>query len=453
MAPTFSQLDGRNVVRTLTAGALTQLYRSSAFVRAATTDVDGVPLDRSFEKGEYTSIRRIKDYGVAEDYDPRSGSDAAIYDAEYVIVPLILDRLFTKGHPIYSSDAQVDTYVADYSVTVGGTITKAFDNYLYTRGFRDWTAFPASGAVYMADCPPVQLVFQENSSGALQAFGDNHLLDAQRVLAKNEIAASNNLYGRISVDACRGISADSTLVTGFAGAMAPGMSGSAIITDGIGLGVEFMRRGFNVASSNAITGQTATADIGDSAATAAISAVAADTSVFFSADTTIGTSNAVRGAVRITLGTTNNLAAGVAVGKICRLGASNGAAQAYGVILRVDAANKYVWCVPYSSGGVILSAAEITTGSGRFSIPAINSVNPFYHKEHLLFATRLLKSPSSGSGAIMQYAYNPERLPGVITQTFQGSYNVNQLRENLRGTLLTGAKPSDERKAVLALAA
>lgn len=449
MAPTFATLETSAVVRTLAAGSLTQLWRNASFVRAGVTDAKGVPLSTSFEKGENVKIRRPKDPGLAQDYDPRSNVDAISYDTEYVVTDITLRYLLTQGFRVYSHDANVKQYVNEFSEVVGGSIRRSFDNALYSDGFRDWTRLPSTGTVFLGTNAPTQIVYSESAAGVMNAFGDTVLTAASATLDRAEVP-SEGRYGRVTPDSGLGIERDATLVTGFAGSMASSSPGTNIIVDGIPVGMDFNRRMFSIAKSNAVTGQAAVTNIGDGAATSTVSAAVADTTVFFQADTSYAGSNVPAGAVRLTIGTTAALNAGVAVGTICRLGATNAPALAYGVILRVDSVGKFVWTIPYNSDGVLLTAAQIP-GSTVFSIPRIGAVNPFFHQEHLVYATRLIEMPSPGSGAYGAYAVDPQTR--VAMQVLKGSYQINQFREGLRGSILCGVAPSDSRKAVLALAA
>jgi hypothetical protein len=448
--PTFSQLETSQVVRTLATGSTSQLFRLASFVRSGTTDVGGVPLKSAFEKGEQTRIKRIKDFGAAQDYDPRSGVDAQSQDAEYTFTPLTLDKLFVKGHPVYSQDAQAKTYCEDFFQTIGGALRLSFDDYLYERGFTDWTALPTVGTVQMASNPTIQIVYEEDATGQLVSFGDNVLTAAGTTLDRNEVPSDGKRYGRISPDAGLGIDRSTTLVTGFAAASASSQPGNTIISDGIPMDMDFQRRGFNIAKTVAVKGRNASTNIGDGTATSTVTAAVTDTTVFFNGDKSVGGVNVPLGAVRLTIGVAApSLNASVAVGQICRLGAVNAPALAYGVILRVDLLGKFVWVVPYSANGIPLVAAQIP-GATVFSIPRIGSVNPFYHAEHLVYATRLLSSPSEGSGAYSAAGVDPTGK--IVSQVFKGGYQVNRLRESMLGTLLCGAAPSDHRKSVLALA-
>jgi len=444
MAPTFGRLDQADVVLALANGTLAQLYRFASMPTMGTTTLEGTDLSTYFEKGQQITMSRPRLTGEAEDYDPRSGVDASSSEPGNVIVDLILERLFTQGYPVYSHDADPARYVRDYSEVTGDSITRAADNYLYNKGFRTW-AVPASGVVRIGKHPPFALVWDETSGGALEPFSDDMLVSAKAVLGTADVPDVGRA-ARLSPNAIAALEKDGVLVTGFAGAMAPGMSGSQIVTSGVPMQVDVERRGFMIRGSNAVTGQAAVADLADGTPTEPISAVVADTTQFllddYAADTPAG-------AVRITVGATDPLAASVAVGKIVRLGPSSSAAKAYGVILRVDAANKYIWTIPYAADGSKLIAAQIIAGTDVVSIPAIGSVNVAAHREHLAYAARLLTPPSPGSGAIAQAAFN-FRL-GLVMQVLRGSYNVNQFKEGIRSAMLFGATPRHAQMGVLML--
>jgi len=442
MAPTFGDLDSRNVVKALAAGSTTQLYRKAKFAQAGVTSLEGDDLNKYFQKGEATSIKRPRNTGDADDYDPRSNVDAPTVEAGYVLSNLILDRLFTKGFPVYSHDADVATYIRDYSQTTGGAIRKSVDDYLYIRGFRTWS-LPATGTVRIGAHAPIQIVADETSGGVLTNFSDTHLRAADEILFRNDVPQAGR-YARLSPTARNNFLGDVTLVSGFAGAGAQTIPGTQIVVNQDSE-MDVPRRSFMVGGSNAITGQSAVADLGDGTATETISASVADTTVFFNDDLS---GSVPLGAVRLTLGIAGTVNAGVAVGRIARIALSGAPATAYGVILRVDTANKFVWLVPYSMSGRVLPAAAITT-SHIFSIPDIPSVNTASHKEHLVYASRLLSEPAPGEGAVADRAIDPEL--GIIVQVFKGSYNIHQFKGGIRSATLMGAVPSDHRKAVLML--
>lgn len=444
MTATFGQLDQKDVQLALAGGASSQLYRYTKFPQSGVSELQGDALSRYYERGEQISIRRVRLSGDAEDFDPRGGGSANSQEPGYVITPLTLEHLFTKGFPIYSSDANVPTYIRDFSETSGSAIGKSTDDYFYDRGFRDWTKLPTAGAVRLGGHAPIQVVTEETSGGALTDFNDKHLRNADEVLFTNDVPTTGR-YARLSPSARNSFLGDTTLVSGFAGAMAPQQAGAAIL-NGVAMDTEVERRGFMTCGSNAVTGQSAVPDLGDGTATDDVSAYDADTTIFFD-DDQIG--DIPVGAVRCTLGVTAALNAGIAIGKIARLGPDAGTATAYGVILRVDTANKFVWLVPYSPGGKKLEAAQLSVATDKFGIPAIGSVNTAHHREHLVYASRLLRPPTSGAGAVAVTAPVPN-LP-MLMQIFQGSYDVNKFSESIRAAMLVGATPSDHRKAVLML--
>lgn len=444
---TFGSLDTTAAVKMLADGSLFQLYRSSAFATGAVTTLENRDLASYFEKGQSISMVRPKDIGVAQDYDPRTNTDATISDVSHVIVTLTLEKLFTAGFRKYSHDADVERYVRDYSMSTGGAVRKSFDDYLYNTGFRTWS-LATSGDVYLSKNPPVQIVWRD-TNGTLNDFGDDLLLSAGGTLSSGDVPESDR-FARLSARAAQS----------YLGAITP-VGGSALTEGRIQLGQQmliespymmrdFSMRGFAVRGSNAVTGQDAVSDLGDGVAFepigAAVAATGADEFFFEDqvSDTTVG-------AVQLTVTQTAALDASVAVGKIARIGVNNGTTKAYGVILRVDSANKFVWLVPYTANGEILPIASITTGTDEFSVPAIGSVNVGYHREHLAFATRLLDPPDPGEGAVAEPAVDLDT--GLTMQVFKGSYNVHQFSGGIRTACLCGAVPTDLRKGVLMLSA
>jgi hypothetical protein len=449
---TFNNLEAptSKIVQALAAGVGMQLWMGSSIVRSLSTGVAGIPINQYFNKGDVTYIKRIKDAGAAQDYDPRSGVDATTLDAEYTTFPLTLERLFTKGYAAYAGDALVNQYMQDCSEAIGGGIRASVETYAYTKNFRDYSTIPTVGTANLDAIPPLMITWRETSTGLLDVFGDDHLLDAAKILDKLRVPF-NSRYGRVSPDAGRGIESNTTLVTGFAGAQADGLAGRSIITDGIALDTDFMRRGFSIAKSNAITGQLQVPNIGDGTATSTVTAAVPDTTIFMAGDTSVGGVGIPVGAVRLTIGVAApTLNAGVAVGTIARLGAVGLPALAYGLIIRVDPAGKFVWIMPCNAGGSLLVAAQIPAAT-VFSIPAIGSVNPFYHSEAAMFTSRLLTMPTPGSGAYCEYAIDPQTQ--LVSQVFKGAFNVHQFKEGVRGASLVGTKPADWRKGALALAA
>ena len=446
---TFANAEQSTVVKALADGSLFQLYRSSAFATAATTTLGGRDLNTYFEKGQSVSLLMAKDYGEAQDYDPRTNTDATTNDTDYLPVTLTLEKLFTSGFRVYGSDTQVERYVRDYSLSTGGAVRKSFDNYLYNTGFRTWT-LAASGDITLGGHPPTTVAFTETSGGVLAEYGD--ALHRAGGAALNEVdVPESGRYARLSPRAAESLMGAITPVTGSALTEGNIALGQQLLQEPSYMSRDFMMRQFMTRGSNAITGQDAVADLGDGVAFEPISAVAAATGADEFIDGNQSTVTQA-GAVRVTVNQTAALAAGVAVGAIGRIG-PNGSTAAdvnYGVILRVDSANKYVWMIPYNSKGQKVAAVDVNTAY-NFSVPAIGAVNVGYHIEHLAFATRLLTEPTPGSGAIVERSTDQDT--GLVMQVFKGSYNVHQFKEGIRTACLCGAVPTDFRKGVLLLSA
>jgi hypothetical protein len=218
---------------------------------------------------------------------------------------------------------------------------------------------------------------------------------------------------------------------------------------GMTQGMFIPRASFLFGVSNSITGQTGVADMGDTTATEPVSAFTQDTTVFFDGDVAGGTTPL--GAVRVTIGVTAALSGSVAVGQIARLGPDAGAATAYGVILRVDAGNKYVWLVPYNAKGQKLTAAQLSTSTDKIGIPAIPYVNTAHHREFLVFGSRPFKQPAPNSGGIVASQTLPQY--GVTVNATIGPYNALGLKQDRLIGLLTGCRASDHRKAAFMLSA
>lgn len=432
VTPTYGALEA--LYTTVAASTLTQLYRQSFFLKAIATQFN----DRSyFEQGETITIRRPKDLGEAEEYDPRGGTDATLVEPGHVITPLKLEKLFTRGFPTYSHDSNLELYINDYSSSSAGAIRKSVDNYLYNTGFRNYN-IPAAGTVEYASNPPLTVIVKEDSNGNIQPFAKELLLDADAVLESRNVP-SGNRFVALSVTAKANFLGETVLAHHLT------ESNIALMEQGLPMGALTNAYGFQCGGSNAIAGQAAVSDVGGSSPTNTINAIADDTTLFLEGDTFAATP---LGAVQITLGTTP-LPPEVAVGQIARIGVSNAAATAYGIILRVDSTTGNIWLVPCAGNGKKLAAANITPGTDLFSIPKIGSVNVAYHREHLVFASRLLNPPSVGSGAQALIAVDSSS--GLVLQLFRGSYEINRFRESQRLAFLCGAKASDYRKSVLIL--
>ena len=242
MPPVYGALDASTVVKTLAAASLTQLYRSSFFARAAVTEFNDQQL---FEKGQATSISRPKDSGTADDYDPRSGTDAGSTEPGNVIINLTLERLFTKGFPVYSHDADPARYIRDYSQSNAGALRKSFDNYLYNTCARTYS-IAASGAVNYAANAPIQIVASAGAS-SFNAFDSDTLINAGTVLNSRDVPGDGR-YVALSSAAAGAFLGDAVLVEGFTATAA----GSAtLLQGGMGSGVMVNRYGFMTGLSNA----------------------------------------------------------------------------------------------------------------------------------------------------------------------------------------------------------
>jgi hypothetical protein len=443
-APTFGALDAKTIQLRLAQASLTQVFRNATMTQIGATVLGNDPLNQYFDVGDTVTVRRVKDSGAADEYNPRSGSDAPSAEPGYVTGQIVLEKLFTKAYPVYSHDANIASYLSDYAVSTGMAIKKSIDDYFYNR-FRTWSLV-GSGAENIDVHPPTGVSWKENSSGVLQGFSRDNLLYAGLILDQNEVPSTNR-KARIGAVAKTSFLSDAIAVVGEPGAYAGSSPGTSLINTGLPIGTDIYRDGFLVSGSNAVTGQTAVADLGDGDATEPLATAADDTTVFFKGD--LATSTPL-GAVEFTIDQTAALNAGVAVGKIARIGAGNATAIAYGVILRVTAATKKVWLVPYGPTGNIIPAATFTT-SHSFSVPAIREVNVAAHTEALLYASRAILPPSADSGAVSASVF--EAQTGLILQVLKGTYQINQFKETIRSAVLLGAKMTDYRKACLMLSA
>ena len=434
--PTYNILDRPEVQLTLAARTLLQLYISSFFAKAAVTEFNGAG---QFSHGEQISIRRPKDSGEAEEYDPRNVGRNAALESEpgEVIIPLTLEKLYTRGFPVYSTDANVDRYTADYSESNGAALRKSADNYLYETGFRVYDV-SATGTVQYANSSPLQLVWFEDADGNLLPMNRQHLVRGNSTLKESEVPTEGR-YAALSPTSVGDLFGDAPTDEGESGAIA---GGAGLLSNGLPQGQFINRHGFMVGNSNAIQSQDEVAEVSSTNPTVAIASVADDTTVFFQEDMAALTP---LGCVKITLGAAPTVNFGV--GHIARIGASGATATAYGVVLRITGND--VFLVPYAPKGRKLVAAQITPGTDVFSVPAIANLNVGYHKEHLAFATRLLRPPSNNSGATMTPVSDPDS--GLTMQMIKGSYDVNRFKESCRVALLMGATATDYRKAVLML--
>lgn len=435
--PTYNILDNPAVQLTLVARSLLQLYRSSFFLKAAVTEYNAQGM---FEHGEQISITRPKDSGEAEEYDPRNigGNPAVSQEPGYVKVSLSLDKLYTRGFPVYATDANSARYTEDYGSSTGAALRKSADNYMYETGFRVYDV-AATGTVQYSKNAPIQIVWFENPVGELLKANRQHLVRADAVLKKADVPAENR-YAALSPTSVGDLFANSPTDEGESGALA---GGAGLLSKGLPQGSYIDRHGFMVGNSNAIQTQFEVDEVEGTNPTVAIATVDNDVTFFFAEDLATITP---LGCVRITVGAA--LTTNIAVGQIARIGAIGSEATAYGVILRIDGQDVYL--VPYSSRGIKLVAQQLTPGTDVLSVPEIANINVAYHNEHLAYASRLLRPPSNGSGATMTPVSDSDT--GITMQMIKGSYQVDAFKESCRMALLIGAVATDSRKAVLIIA-
>ena len=423
---------------------LTQLNRLSVFTSAGMGDFEP---QGTWEVGNTVKFRRPR-ISEAVEYDPRTGTGLTLTQPGYITGELTLESLLANGFPIYSSDYRVDQYIQDFSNQMSLSIGVKFDTNLYNK-FR--TPIHAStGEVGYAANPPIACVAAESSSGQLTDFNRQVLVNAGTVLDRENTPPTER-YALLSSTAKGAYIGESIPVeAGYVEALA---GGAGMLTNGMPVGQFTMRHGFMVGSGNVIGSQTAVDDLDSTAgnsASVAISAAVADTAnggnpFFVKSDYTTPTP---LGAIVLTLTTTGALQ-NVAVGQVARIGAANATAKAYGVILRVDVANKKVWLVPFSVKGLQLTAPQINTSTDLFSVPEIPSISISLHKEALVYATRLMRQPSEGSGAVC--VTQVDQQANLALQIWRGSFDVTRFRESLVATLLMGSKITDYRKTVLIL--
>jgi hypothetical protein len=423
------------VPQLVAAAALTQLNRIAVFPRAAQGDYEA----STFEKGDSVTIRRAR-LVTAQDYDPRSGVPATSTEPGYFSATLILEKLFTGGFPVFGSDNSdsIGRYVPEYGEQIGQAIATSSDDYMYGK-FRTLN-LPVSGSVAYGAQPPVSIVAAD-SQGQLVDFNKYTLINAATVLNANNVPPANR-FAILSSTAGGAFLGDSVLTEGFVAATA----GSAnLLLGGLAPGQFVPRYGFACTSSNAISAsQQGVSDLDSGSGTQGSLAIASavPNSAFTVADVAASTS---LGAVDVTVTTTGTLQ-GVAAGLICKIGVDS-ASFAYGLILRV--AGNVITLVPFSPKGTKLLAAQILPGTHQFYIPTIGSISVAYHKECLLYCTRLIAAPSDGSGAMMTTMADPRS--GLVLQVIRGGYKVDQFQESQRYATLMGAMLSDHRKACLML--
>lgn len=420
------------------ANALTQLNRQAIFPRAAIGNYEPLVSQR----GDSVTVRRPK-ITQAEDYDPRTGVPAQSQEPGYVSATLTLDKLFTGGFPVYAQDSRTtrSRYVTEYGEQIASAVSTSADTYFYNK-FR-FLNVPAIGTVAYSAQPPVAMVVTEDENGVISDFNKYSLINANSVLDGSNVPA-NNRFSIISTAAKGSFLGDAILAEKFV----DGFNPTGLITTGLPIGAFASRYGFAVGGSNAISYQNQVRGIDASTPngiSVEISAISPNVE-FLAADEP---GIVPLGAINITLNLTGALA-GIAAGQIARLGPDNAPSTAYGLILRISNPN-VVTLVPYSPKGVKLLPSQIDISTAKFSVPTVPSINVAYHRESLLFATRLLEPPSDGSGATMNIA--ADATSGLVVQVFRGNYKVDEFKESQRYATLLGAILSDYRKAVFILSA
>lgn len=430
MPPTFAP--AAVVPQLVAASALTQLNRFGVFTRAATGNYE--PL--AFERGDAVTFRRAR-IVQSQDYDPRSGIPAVSTEPGYASNTLTLERLWTAGFPVFGHDNRdsVTRYVNDFGEQIGAAITTDNDDYFYNK-FRT-VSVASTGIVAYGSQPPVAMVAATNKA-ELVDFNKQTLINANTVLNHNNVPAGNR-FAILSSAASGGFLGDSVLVEGFG---ATSVGAGQLLQSGMSPGIFVPRYGFMCSSSNAVSSQTGVAALDGASPDVPIASVALNPS-FIMPDYAV---TKLLGTVDITV--TAAALQGVAIGQIAKIApASEGNIAAFGLVLRV--AGNVITLAPFAPNGQQVSAAQIIPGTHRLSIPSIPSISVAYHRESLLFATRLLSVPSANSGATMFVA--ADRASGLVVQVLQGQYRVDEFRESQRYATLIGATLSDQRKACLIL--
>lgn len=434
----------------IAARALTQLNRYATFARTTF----GSFTDQVAERGDIVTGRRPRTYAAAEDLDPRGGLNGTVAEPEYASFQFKLERLFSNGFPVYHPDLarSVGRYVEEYGNQVGASITKAFEDYVPSKA-RDYSMIPTTGSYALVNCGFLTVIPSLTSDRtALTDLEATVLSKANGALSSRDvpIADSDNMFFVMPPFVNSSFIGDATLINSFVAAF--GAGGPTILQRGLPSGQFLQRYGFNCTQSNAnvlTAGQAAVSPIlSGGSAFANITAAVANTQIL-NGDVA-GTPPL--GAVTLTLGSSGSLGSGVAVGQIARITPqSTTVAKAYGVILRIDAANRTVVLLPIAPSGRVLALAEITAGASddRLSIPLIPNISLAYHREALAFETRRINAPSEGSGATGQIQVDPNL--GLAIQVFSGNFDIDKITSKRRGYLLCGAICTDWRKGVIVI--
>jgi len=429
MPPTFSPNDAL-LEKRIADSALTQLRLRAMYPRVAMTDYE----DRAFNFGDVVTFRRAK-RRRAQELDPRTGT-LSFAEAEFASGELKLEKLF--GDPIisYGHDSRqtMEKYMIETGEMIADAIATPNDEYMYSN-FRTWN-IASSGVVKLAAHPPIAIsACVDFATGQLAKFNSNGLTGADTFLSQENVPGSNR-FCVMSSSAKGAFLGDAVVVTGFAAAS---IGSGQLIQRGLQVGEFVERYGFMAAGSNVVGGQSAVADLDTAAsaqATLPIGSIAANTDFQYADHTTL----TYLGAVNFTL-TVGTALQNVAVGQIARIGTSS-RATAFGVVLRV--ASNVVTLVPYSPEGIKLLPGDITPGTDVFSIPRIPSINTVNHREALAMATRMVRQPSPGSGAVAATVTDPDT--NLTIQVFTGNFDVGNLTEKRAAYMLTGSKVTDFRK-------
>lgn len=429
--PVYHVLEQPGTQKALAAATLYLLKKTAFFLKASVSQFDG---DNAFEKMSDVTVARPKLTGEAEDYNPRSGIAALSEEVDYVRTTVKLEKLFTRGTPVYSTDPSQSRYIKDFSEVACNAIRLGAENYLYNKIFREYLIPPTGIYRYGANAP-VQVTWRESATGSLLPMARQLLSRSAAVLQRQEVPASD-LFAAISPDAAGDMLATLPSDELTTGALS---GGTELMRYGLPEGVFIQRYGFSVGASTSVQGQVESRLVNSQIASAV-----ADTN-FIQDDHTVSTPI---GAVAITC--TTNFGSPIGAGQIVRIGATGVSAIAYGVVLRAGVNS--VVLVPYGFRGEVLTAAQITAAIGtglRVTVPSILSVCPAYHREHSLFASRKLIEPGMGAGAVSETV--ADRMSGMVLQNMRGSYSVDNFRSSARTSMLMGGTPTDHRKAVLML--
>lgn len=437
--PTFTSNDALLESR-IAQTALTQLNLAAVYPRVAIVDYE----NGAFEYGDSVKVRRPK-RRTAQNLDPRAGA-FTFTEAGFFSGNLTLERLWTDGYLTYGYDSRqtVEKYVTETASQIADAIITPHDAYMYSQ-FRNWTA--TTGTVNLGDGSPVSIsACVDSATGQISKFNNDGLAGATVFLDKENVPAANR-YCVMSSTAKGAFLGDAVAVTGFAAAS---IGSGQIIQRGLQIGEFVERYGFMVTGSNTVGSQAAVSDLDTVTGTQATLAIASATAntAFRYADNSTTT---YVGAIDVTLTCSTALSTSVAVGQIARLGTSS-AVTAFGVILRLDKSTPtapIVTLVPFGANGAKKLFSDVTAGTDLFSIPSIPSINTVNHREGLIMATRQIKEPSQGSGAVAASITDPNT--NITIQVFRGNYDTGTVSEKNAAYMLTGSKISDFRKCGLIL--